>query len=375
MGDREEETEEDGEPRPLEIVGHDHADGVLGELRVRLGERRIGGRVARREQEEVRRRLRPVAERERDEVAQAARRGLRGRGSRTRRGTRRPPRRRRPTRTFHQTRLLASARRRRPRALARRAGREPAAERGREEERREREDEPEEASPAALTDGWVDLDVDGVVLLDAEPRVRVRGEEHVRAHLRRVADVRRDEVVQAVRHLALDEHGEPVHEADDERRDPAERHPDEERDREEEPEEDRQTAAVEVVADDESDRPLLDARHGRILAVRAERLSSSTPGVRAASTPRSLQRDGVARTTAVTPRSRLRSRDGRAERRRARGRGHPRPAPAHAAPLVPHARAGRLPEGRAPPADRLVQAARRAHEARVAARPRRRRAG
>ena len=41
--------------------------------------------------------------------------------------------------------------------------------------------------------------------------------------------------------------------------------PDDERDREEDPEDHRETGALEVVADDESDRSLLSARHGRIL--------------------------------------------------------------------------------------------------------------
>ena len=223
----------------------------------------IGRRIARREQEEVRACLRRIAERVRHEVAQSARRASadedrepgeqrgRGRDAAHRRDV--PP-----------VRLIAAARRRRPRPLAGRAAREPAAERGREQERREREDDPEEASPAALADGRVDLHVDRVVLLDPEPRIRVRSEEHVRAHLGRVADVRGDEVVRALGHLALDEHGEPVHEGDDERGDAAERHPDDERERQEDPEQHREPGALEVVADDESDGSV-SVRHGSIL--------------------------------------------------------------------------------------------------------------
>ena len=106
-----------------------------------------------------------VAERERGEVAQATRRApahedrepgeerSRGCDAADRGGVQ-------PERL-----LAASARRRRRRALARRAGREAAAERRREEERGHREEEPEEAAPATLTHGWVDLDVDRVVLL------------------------------------------------------------------------------------------------------------------------------------------------------------------------------------------------------------------
>ncbi len=133
-------------------------------------------------------------------------------------------------------RLLVAARRG-PGALARRARRQAGAERRRDDDRRQREHEPEEASPAALANRRVDLEVDRIVGLAAKPRVRVRREKDVGADLCRVADVRRDEAVQAVGHLSLDEHGEPVDEADDGRGDSAKRQPDEERDREEEAEE------------------------------------------------------------------------------------------------------------------------------------------
>ena len=69
----------------------------------------------------------------------------------------------------------------------------------------------------------------------------------------------------ALGHLALDEHCEPVHEGNEERGDAAQRHPEDERDREEEPEEHGETRPLEVVADDESDRPVLSAPHARIL--------------------------------------------------------------------------------------------------------------
>ena len=67
------------------------------------------------------------------------------------------------------------------------------------------------------------------------------------------------------------------------------------------------------------------------------------------------------------PYDRPRGASGRTRGRRARGGASSRAASVDADPLVPHARDGRLPQGRAPPAHRLVQAARRAHEARVAA--------
>ena len=115
--------------------------------------------------------------------------------------------------------------------------------------------------------GGVDLDVDGVVGLAAEPRIRVRGEEDVCAHLCRIADVVRDEVVQARRDLASGRGRRASSRTRRRSRDPAERHPDEQRDREKEPEEDREPGASEVVvANDEADRSLVaDIRHARIL--------------------------------------------------------------------------------------------------------------
>jgi threonine dehydratase len=67
------------------------------------------------------------------------------------------------------------------------------------------------------------------------------------------------------RHLALDEHCEPVDEAHDESGDPAEREPDEHRQREQQSEDDGEARADEIVANDEADGSLVDARHGRIL--------------------------------------------------------------------------------------------------------------
>ena len=61
--------------------------GCSGSSRVRLGERGVRRRVARREQQEVAGRLRAVAERERDEVAEPARRPSAHDDRRTRRGS------------------------------------------------------------------------------------------------------------------------------------------------------------------------------------------------------------------------------------------------------------------------------------------------
>ena len=160
--------------------------------------------------------------------------------------------------------------------------------------------EPEEASPAPLLHGRVDLDVHGVVGLAAKPRVRVRREEDVRAHLRRIADVVRDELVQARRDLALDEHGKPVHERDDERRDPAQRHPDDERDREQQPEDDREPAPVQVVADDETDRPrrwCSPQAHSCPKSGSPTERSAGRAGARSAVVPRTIARWSSAATS------------------------------------------------------------------------------
>ncbi len=269
VGNREEEAEEDGEARPAEVVGDDRSHGVLGQVRVRLGLGGIGRRIARCQEEQVATCLRAVADRERDEVSQPARSTAECDREEPREEGRRRGR-AADGRDVPPQRVLGAARGS-PRCLTGGAGREPTSECGCEEEGGNREEEAEEPSPAALPHGPVDLEVDRVPVLAPKPRIRIRREEHVRAHLRRIADVRRDEVVQAVRHLALDEHGEPVDEADDERRDPAQHHPDEHGDREEQPEEHREPVATEVVvADDEPDRPLGGTLHGRIVARRPD---------------------------------------------------------------------------------------------------------
>src|SRR5262249_13702013 len=87
---------------------------------------------------------------------------------------------------------------------ARRAEAEATAERRHEEGRGDREEEAEEAGPAALALWRCDLHTDWVLLLHAEPRVGIRGEEDVRTDLGGVAHVARDEVVEAGGRLALD---------------------------------------------------------------------------------------------------------------------------------------------------------------------------
>ena len=112
-------------------------------------------------------------------------------------------------------------------------------------------DEPAE-SPLAL--GRVDLDVDRVRRAAAEAGVRAGREHDVRGDMGRVAHVAGEEVVDARRHLALDQHGEPGDEPDRTRGDAEERHPDEVGQGEEQPEDDGQPRPAEVVGDDESDR-------------------------------------------------------------------------------------------------------------------------
>jgi hypothetical protein len=74
VGDGEEEAEGDGEARAREIVRDDGAHGMVRQLRVWLRPRRVGRRVARRQEEQVSAGLRSVPECERDEVAEPARR-------------------------------------------------------------------------------------------------------------------------------------------------------------------------------------------------------------------------------------------------------------------------------------------------------------
>jgi hypothetical protein len=91
VGDREQQPEEDGPSRALEVVVDDDPDGVLGELGERLREPRIGARKSRGEEQEVPSSLRP-----RNRGRTRSRRGglsarVRTRDRRTTRGTRRPP--------------------------------------------------------------------------------------------------------------------------------------------------------------------------------------------------------------------------------------------------------------------------------------------
>ena len=278
VGDRQEQAEEHRQARPREVVVDRHADGVLGKLRVLLGERRVGARVARREQEEVPGRLGAVAERERDEVAETARSAPTGEDrepgdeccgcARAANGREGPP-----------GRVVVPARRAPRRPLALGAAREPRPEHSRERESREGQDQPEEPAPTALSHRRVDLQVDRVVLLTAKPRVRVGGEEDVRAHLGGVPDVRRDEAVQAVGHLALNEDGEPVRECREEGTDPVQRHPDQDGDRQEEAEEDGETSALEVVGDLQPDRPLsADPVHAPIVTAQLVGVTGRSAG-------------------------------------------------------------------------------------------------
>ena len=125
------------------------------------------------------------------------------------------------------------------------------------------DDQTEPAAPPALPRRRVDLDVDLVAGPAAESRVAPGGEEDVRVDVRRVADVRGEEVVQDRRHLGLDHHGEPRREPDGPGGDAPERQPDEVGNREQQPEEDGETRPHEVVlAQDEADRTTrLHGRH------------------------------------------------------------------------------------------------------------------
>ena len=124
----------------------------------------------------------------------------------------------------------------------------------RDDRGRDDEHDAEERLPAVLPLGWVDLDVDGIPRLAREARVRISGEEEVRVEMRREANVRGEEVVQADRRAPLDECQEPVDDRDEEDANRPDDEPDPERDREQESEGHGQPRAVKVVRDDDPDR-------------------------------------------------------------------------------------------------------------------------
>ena len=145
-----------------------------------------------------------------------------------------------------------------------------------EERGGQHEQEAHEPAESPLALGRVDLDVDRVRRAAAETGVRAGREHDVRGDVRRVAHVAGEEVVDARRHLTLDQHGEPGDERDRARCDAVERHPDEVGQGEEQSEADGQARPAEVVGDDEADRMttrlgLARRRHARILRMRARR--------------------------------------------------------------------------------------------------------
>ncbi len=118
------------------------------------------------------------------------------------------------------------------------------------------EHEPEQRLPAALRRRRGDLEIDDVLLraADEERREWVRGKKEVRLHLRRVAEVAGEEVVQSCGGPALHENDEPDDHDDHERDGGPEPEPEDVREGEKPPEEDRQSRAPEIVGDDEPDR-------------------------------------------------------------------------------------------------------------------------
>ena len=131
------------------------------------------------------------------------------------------------------------------------------AKRGLEQQRRQREEDPEERHEPSLRHRPVDRQVDRIRAGSArEARKRIRGEEQEGVQVRGVAEVRGEETVQRARDAPGRERDEPGHEHGQESGEAPEHEPDEVGEREQQPEEDRQARAPQVVRDVEPDRPL-----------------------------------------------------------------------------------------------------------------------
>jgi hypothetical protein len=108
-----------------------------------------------------------------------------------------------------------------------------------------------------LRHGRIDLEVDGVVRLQVdqvEAGVGVGDQEQVGGHVDAVAQVAREEVVQAHGRKACEQRREPVGEHGENDDHGQEPDPEEMRDRQDEAEEDRQPRPTQVVRDTQPDR-------------------------------------------------------------------------------------------------------------------------
>ncbi len=136
------------------------------------------------------------------------------------------------------------------------------------DERGHGKEETEPDRPPALRCRRRDLHVDGVPGRPRESWIGIRRHRDVRAEMRHVADVHREEVMQPVRQPPLHQRHEP---GDDCEHDDAERpqhDPEEVRDREEQPEEDGQPRSLKIVVDDEPDRMFVHGLESTMLRCR-----------------------------------------------------------------------------------------------------------
>ncbi len=220
---REEETEESREPRAAAVVVQIERDRVLRRRSRRRGERRVGRRIRRCDEQDVRVRLRRVAEPVRGDVAQTVRHLAQSKA-------REPPE--------------ECGRQDDPAAHGEGApeapGRAAAVHQRQEEDRRNRKQEAGAGCQPRLPLRRVQLDVDRVPRLTEEPRKRVRCQREVGADVRRVANVGDVEGLQWVGRPCAHHRYEPLRDRGEEDRERPQSEPDEMRDRKEEPEEDRE---------------------------------------------------------------------------------------------------------------------------------------
>ena len=260
--ERQEQAEEDGQPRASQVVVDRDPDRLLGGGLGGGGVERVAARIAVREEEDVAEGLGRVPEAVGDEVAEAHRGAPEGHAG--------PPAEERdhdrdaqlvgevdpgllvPASGFA---LVAST------ATAADAN---GSERARQRDRGRGENPPERRLPAVLAGRLLDRHVDRIAArLPGEAGVRVRREKEVGAQVGRVAHVGRLEAVEPARKACGEEDDEPAEDRHEEDRDPPQDDPDDVRDGEEDPEEHGQARPREIVLDVEPDGMRLHRRDYR----------------------------------------------------------------------------------------------------------------
>ena len=247
MRQREQDPEEHRQARATQVVRiPDDAHGMprrpVRDVDQHL--RRVGVRVAIGDEQEVRGRLRRVADRVRAGVAQAFRHpSLDERGKPA------------EYRADDQQRSASGPLSRLAARRAEVSGAQPG-ERGRDEQRRQYEQEPKEDRPATLSNRlFGQLHVDRVLPgFPHEAGIGVGHEREICGEVRLVADVAAHHSVEPGGRAAGEDRDHPVDDAGDDDPDRPEREPDEVWNREQQSEEDRDPRALVVVLDDEVDR-------------------------------------------------------------------------------------------------------------------------